>query len=732
MIARFQPILMAFLLLGGGGLAKAQEPFATDIVPTFSYEEQYTEGLRTVDGETIEQLQNTIRIDQVRLSLAGVDIGSFTAATPYSIEMGDLTLAGVLGDDPTFAPGKRTATIAIMGSNWLTGAAEKVGDLIFTWSEAELNFTVNIEAVEEAFTNTFSPLAWYFWDWEDDAIEEEMDLIVRFGNRTLEDRKIYASGTASYAEVVTLEDAWDLSRVRLTGAIDSRSPTVTIQTPTVLSAVYTPTTTISGTAADNASGIAQVLVQVNGGPWQVASGFEIWSVTTPPLKLGRNVVRAKAIDEVGLESIIDSRTFIYSRQPPLQVSVNGSGVVSKGFLGITYRKIGSVVSVAAAPALGHRFTGWTGDFTSADPRITFVMPSAPVAIQAQFVPGPYVQTTGWYAGGFLSGTTGWRAGGSALLAVNPAGALSGKIFIGGKGYGFKGAFDETGRFEKVLALATPKSPRITLLLQVDTAQFGGAIAGSVDIDGQVVPFTLGQSKWDAKLRPAPQAGTYTLVLPPEVPSPGNAPEGDGFGLIRVGLNGLASGVIYLPDGSKVAVQSFVSDRGELPLAGRVAGKLAAVSGLMTFADIPGATDLHGPLLWQKDPMIRELAYPDGFLTTLPVAGSKFVRPLTVPDFFPGGSAAPVVTIGAGPLDATRLVKTLSVSPRGVVTVVDPGADQLQVKYLFSQGLFTGSFRDPASGALRRFTGALLQKQNLAGGYFFGNGETGFVRIDARP
>ncbi|MCB1093592.1 MAG: hypothetical protein KDL87_18785, partial [Verrucomicrobiae bacterium] len=338
MTRRFPPaMLCTFLLIGSGWRAHAQEPFATDFTPTFEFEEHYVDHLQIVDDEVIETLENTVKINNARVSLAGVDIDSFNASTPYVIEMGDLTLSGVLGDDPAYTPGHQFASIDVIGTNWQTNAPEKVGELIFHWNESELTFTLVIEAYEEAETNTFSALAWYYWDYEEEDIEEEMDLYFQFGDRSLSDRIVYVTGMASYAEVESLEDYWDLSRVHVTGAIDATKPSVTITTPGLLEKVYTPTAAISGLATDNASGISEVRIQVNGGAWFRAQGFDSWAFPDAPLKLGRNTVRAMAIDDVGLESNIASRTFIYSKLPPLEVSVAGEGKVTKGFLGTTFR-----------------------------------------------------------------------------------------------------------------------------------------------------------------------------------------------------------------------------------------------------------------------------------------------------------------------------------------------------------------------------------------------------------
>jgi len=69
----------------------------------------------------------------------------------------------------------------------------------------------------------------------------------------------------------------------------------------------------------------------------------------------------------------------------LNVSVNGSGAVSTGYLGATSQVIGSTVSITATPSRGYVFAGWSGGITSPANPLSFIVESA-TSIQANFVP----------------------------------------------------------------------------------------------------------------------------------------------------------------------------------------------------------------------------------------------------------------------------------------------------------------------------------------------------------
>ncbi len=91
---------------------------------------------------------------------------------------------------------------------------------------------------------------------------------------------------------------------------------------------------------------------------------------------------------------------ISASSSPLSVAVSGSGSVTTGFLGVTERTVGTTYDLAATPAPGYVFKGWSGGVTSATPTISFTMTEG-LSLTATFAPLPRFTATGQ-----LSGTTG--------------------------------------------------------------------------------------------------------------------------------------------------------------------------------------------------------------------------------------------------------------------------------------------------------------------------------------
>ena len=89
---------------------------------------------------------------------------------------------------------------------------------------------------------------------------------------------------------------------------DMTPPTVTISTPTGGQSLSNSTITISGTANDPgspSSGVAWVLVRVNGGGWHVANGTSSWNASVG-VASGSNLIEVQSQDNAGNLSTIAS------------------------------------------------------------------------------------------------------------------------------------------------------------------------------------------------------------------------------------------------------------------------------------------------------------------------------------------------------------------------------------------------------------------------------------------
>lgn len=99
---------------------------------------------------------------------------------------------------------------------------------------------------------------------------------------------------------------------------DTVPPTLSITSPPSGSVTTVVPITVQGVAADAESGVARVEVRVNGGAWVVASGTSSWSLSIG-LASGANLIEARAFDQAGNSSAIDSISATYT--PPLLETV---------------------------------------------------------------------------------------------------------------------------------------------------------------------------------------------------------------------------------------------------------------------------------------------------------------------------------------------------------------------------------------------------------------------------
>ncbi len=91
---------------------------------------------------------------------------------------------------------------------------------------------------------------------------------------------------------------------------DDVPPTVAITSPPPGSEVTTDPFTVTGTAADEGSGVRRVEVSQNGGPWMIASGTTSWSIPVSPVG-GTNSLSVRSLDHAGQMSATSSLTVTY-------------------------------------------------------------------------------------------------------------------------------------------------------------------------------------------------------------------------------------------------------------------------------------------------------------------------------------------------------------------------------------------------------------------------------------
>jgi hypothetical protein len=158
---------------------------------------------------------------------------------------------------------------------------------------------------------------------------------------------------------------------------DKTPPTVAFISPAAQAYVTTNTITVRGTAHDNVA-VASVQYRLENASvtnaYQLATGTTSWSAVVSGLIPGPNIVDVEAIDTSSNVSAPYPRTFNYAIPIPLALSIVGDGHIVGATNG-ELRDLGFKYSLIAEPAVGFRFTGWTGSITTNKATINYVMAS---------------------------------------------------------------------------------------------------------------------------------------------------------------------------------------------------------------------------------------------------------------------------------------------------------------------------------------------------------------------
>ncbi|MCB1089789.1 MAG: hypothetical protein KDM63_22300, partial [Verrucomicrobiae bacterium] len=132
------------------------------------------------------------------------------------------------------------------------------------------------------------------------------------------------------------------------------------------------------------------------------------------------------------------------------------------------------------------------------------------------------------------------------------------------------------------------------------------------------------------LNPADEAGRYTLVLPAESDADHRlSPGGDGIAAGVVYLNGSATFLARLGDGTPVSFGAALSQEGGLCFYRSLYRRPASgwIGGTIQMRESEGLADGDGTLHWVKNARPAETRYAEGFDLQQPVVASRFVAPV---------------------------------------------------------------------------------------------------------
>lgn len=335
--------------------------------------------------------------------------------------------------------------------------------------------------------------------------------------------------------------------------------------------------------------------------------------------------------------------------------------------------------------------------------------------------------TGTYYGLVNADTIAHETSGSLKVTVAKTGAFSAAIMFGGKSYSLRGKFTPDGSFTGGIPRKLLNPLAVDLELDSQTGQISGTI------EGDAGPATLAAERavYHAKTNPAPQAGKYTIVsFPMEASSEENPiPQGNGAGTIVVDKAGNLRMVKTLADGTKITHASSLSAQDSWPFYVALNKSAGSISGMMSMAD-DAVSDANGIMHWFKPSVPLAAFYPESFGTTYEFVASRYVAPIKGTRVLPYADATnnAVVTIDGGNLVFSPVPKLVTLAATN--KVIPPTGEAFSLSFSLSTGLFSGKFLDPATNKARTFTGAVLQKAEKGYGLFKGNGEYGWIELEA--
>jgi hypothetical protein len=226
--------------------------------------------------------------------------------------------------------------------------------------------------------------------------------------------KITGSRTAKLVIAKAKETDAGFYSVTITNAVGSVTsdsarlqigPGVRIASPANKAIVTNASITVKGTASDaGGPGLSRIMVQLNSGGFQDAEGLTNWTAVLNPIP-GTNLLEAKSMDAIGLESPLASLQFVYNPYAALAGVYNGlmgadaSEPDRAGFLTLTLQSSRTFTAAFTRSGVKKSFTGkfdWNGSalvVLSNFPSVAIEL-TLPVAGETTGLTGSYI-TTDW-------------------------------------------------------------------------------------------------------------------------------------------------------------------------------------------------------------------------------------------------------------------------------------------------------------------------------------------------
>jgi hypothetical protein len=289
--------------------------------------------------------------------------------------------------------------------------------------------------------------------------------------------------------------------------------------------------------------------------------------------------------------------------------------------------------------------------------------------------------------------------------------------MGSTNYPFSGRFDLA---QYATLLATNGENVLSVAIQLGQSGLTDKATGSVSNAEFGASLTAYRAPGWTAATPAPQAGSYTLVLPGNT-NAAAGPGGDSYGTVKVDALGNLTAVGTLADNVSFSQSVPLSMNGKWPLYITPSGVPQPLVGWVAF-DTNGVggspAGFTGTVTWVKGAGSGNL-YPGGFTNTSVLLGSAYSAAWQRTNGL--GLTNVTVTLSGGDLgDITN-----SVIASGLETYKTADGKTLTLTISPSSGAFSGQY-EPVGGKKISLAGVVLQNRRVAGGFFLGTNQSGAV------
>ncbi|MGZ4973398.1 MAG: InlB B-repeat-containing protein, partial [Limisphaerales bacterium] len=508
-----------------------------------------------------------------------IDVANVNEATSFRINSSAMWQGNnfqvLLGQDPAYKPGAKTAKISVPGGtvqlSWTATNLTFNGVLVDNYSAPSFPGFPLITPIPLGlpgpFTNSSSiSVHFQYYDYTHVATMVGTNKLVTY---TTDFSLPGLPPTTTYVTVNT-------GQFSITA--DLQPPVIKFNSPAQNTVVTSSDVNINLTVSDNVA-LGYGPIWLGGGSvlsYSIDGGGSYGDANTFPggptthsinfnglLSPGTNVITFIAADSsgnLGTNTIV----LFFAEKSPIALATVGVGSITGATNG-QQLFTGRNYTLVAKPGTGKVFAGWTDDTDSLVSRrasYTFTMHPG-LTLTASFADTPFASVAGSYFGYFqahgFTATPGTIGG--VKLTVTSAGTFSGTLTSGAGSGAFSGTFlyYTNGLQQGSASVVTPSSTnRVDLQIVTDPSQENyGVVQGHVFFGNNIGVKTITPNRpvyyadlnagraTNASVLPG-GAGIYHFSVNPAT-NDVNFPSGYGFGTLTVAANGSVTGSITLPD-----------------------------------------------------------------------------------------------------------------------------------------------------------------------------------------